>query len=174
MRRRLLVACVMGVGLWGEAGPTARPLAAADVAAPGEQRITAEGLRRQLMFLASPELEGREATERGGRAAARFLAMQYAEAGLAPAGRAGPPVVRRRGALLLPALHGPASQVQPGEDVAPGEPQGPGRMVRTYLLGTDFDPGHFVGNLEVSGPLVFAGYGITAPEWATTTTPGST
>ena len=163
MGRRVTVACVVGVGLWTAIGLTPRPLVAAEVKAPGEHRVTAEGLRRQLAFLASPELEGREATERGGRAAARFLAMQFAEAGLAPVGPAylsfdaAAPSYYQPFKVLRHKFSADKTSLRVSR-------KGPGESVRTYVLGTDFDPGSFVGNLEVSGPLAFAGYGITAPE----------
>jgi hypothetical protein len=49
------------------------------------EAITADDLRRHTMFLASDTLEGRAAGTQGGRAAAAYLALEFARAGLKPA-----------------------------------------------------------------------------------------
>ncbi|RMD95032.1 MAG: hypothetical protein D6814_13815, partial [Calditrichaeota bacterium] len=56
-----------------------------DQARPGFEAIQARDMHAILSFLASDELEGRETTERGLKIAAKFLASQYALAGLSPA-----------------------------------------------------------------------------------------
>src|SRR5690606_15339676 len=49
------------------------------------EAITAGELRRHTIFLASDTLEGRAAGTQGGRAAAAYLAVEFAKAGLKPA-----------------------------------------------------------------------------------------
>src|ERR1044071_5643825 len=51
-----------------------------------QQTITPEALAARLYFLASDFLEGREATTRGQKLAAHYLASQYRLMGLAPKG----------------------------------------------------------------------------------------
>lgn len=53
-----------------------------------QQTITPEALAARLYFLASDFLEGREATTRGQKLAAQYLASQYRLMGLAPRGSA--------------------------------------------------------------------------------------
>jgi hypothetical protein len=160
----LLAVCALTARI-GAAGPASPGGSAAPqgAAAPGEERITAEGLRKQLMFLASPEFEGREAAERGGRAAARYLALEFARAGLKPIGPA-------HSALdaAAPSYYQPFKVYRhrwsADKTSLEVRRKGPAETVRTYLLGAEFSPDQFVGNAEVTGALVFAGYGITAPE----------
>jgi hypothetical protein len=152
-------------GLGSPAVATGAPAvgAAGGSAAPGEERITAEGLRKQLMFLASPEFEGRESAERGGRAAARYLALEFARAGLKPVGPA-------HAALdaAAPSYYQPFKVYRhrwsADKTSLEVRRKGPAETVRTYLLGAEFSPDQFVGNAQATGTLVFAGYGITAAE----------
>ncbi|HJU54624.1 MAG TPA: hypothetical protein VJ715_08640, partial [Pyrinomonadaceae bacterium] len=53
-----------------------------------QQTITPEALAARLYFLASDFFEGREATTRGQKLAAQYLASQYRLLGLAPKGNA--------------------------------------------------------------------------------------
>jgi Peptidase family M28/Heavy metal binding domain len=53
-----------------------------------QQTITPEALAARLYFLASDLFEGREATTRGQKLAAEYLASQYRQLGLAPKGNA--------------------------------------------------------------------------------------
>jgi hypothetical protein len=52
----------------------------------GYESITANDLSARLHFIASPELEGREATFRGQKVAARYIASEFQRLGLKPIG----------------------------------------------------------------------------------------
>jgi hypothetical protein len=132
-------------------------------AAPGEERITSAGLRQELVFLASPELEGREAASRGARVAARYLALRFAQAGLRALG----PSYARLDAAA-PSFYQPFNIIRFRWD-ADGTAlhlrrDTPSESVHTLRLGNDFFPWSYSGDLEVTAPVVFAGYGISAPE----------
>ena len=105
-----------------------------------------------VKYLASPELRGRESGSPELEKAARFLAGKYRSFGVKPV---------------------------PGQDylqqffvTAPGK-LGPGNRFgyteagRTVFLklSTDYVPFSFSSTGMLSGPVVFAGYGITAPEY---------
>ena len=108
-------------------------------------------LRSDLNYLCSPKLEGRLSLSPGANAAAQYIASQFRKAGLAPP--AGGkylqefPLVayepdRERTGLVL---------VRKGERTA-------------FHYGQDFRGGYW-RELSLTAPVVFAGYGITAPEY---------
>ncbi len=119
--------------------------------ATGFNAISAKNLRADLTFLASDALEGRMSLQRGSEVAIQFIAAEFAKAGLKPlAGdsflqevelieyRADPRAMRitlRRG----------------GREEQFG-------YVKDFI-------GGFPRETTVSAPVVFAGYGITAPEF---------
>jgi hypothetical protein len=117
------------------------------------QRIRPAALRAHMAFLADDLLEGRGTATRGHEIAARYVAAQLEDLGLEP-GAGGSwlqAVPMRRGDLIteesrveiLPA-QGERSVLVPGRDV----------LLR----------GGFEASMEVEAPVVFAGYGVTAPE----------
>lgn len=129
-------------------------LAAADAVpsriAPGFERIRAADLRTNLTFLASDSMEGRLSLTPGSEAAIRWIAAEFAKAGLKPAaGKAGylQPVPlweyranRAAGFLKIS---------QSGKE-------------QTFTFPDAF--GQYPEPVDLSAPVVFAGYGITAPE----------
>jgi hypothetical protein len=131
--------------------------------AAGEERITSAGLMRELVFLASPELEGRESASRGARVAARYLALRFAQAGLKALG----PSYARLDAAA-PSFYQPFNIIRFRWDVDASALQlrrnTPSESAHTFKLGNDFFPWSYSGDIEVTAPVVFAGYGITAPE----------
>jgi hypothetical protein len=119
-------------------------------AASREDEIEAR-LRRDITILASDEYEGRGVGTAGLDMAAQYIARQFSEAGLKPAGPDG-------------------SYFQPFPFSAGGELDGPSSLVLHGPLGQDialkqgkdFQVIGYSGSGTVSAPIVFAGYGITA------------
>ncbi|HZM70611.1 MAG TPA: M20/M25/M40 family metallo-hydrolase [Candidatus Cryosericum sp.] len=117
------------------------------------RRIDPERIRTDLKFLADDLLEGRGTGQRGGRLAALYLETRFRQIGLAPG-------ASETGYLQDVPLVG----VESGEDSrlefrTRDQTLRPERLV------------DFVGNsetqqevTEIEAPLVFAGYGIVAPE----------
>jgi len=119
------------------------------------RQISPFALRAHMAFLADDLLEGRGTGTRGYDLAAHYVATQFAALGLEPAGESGSyfqPVPLRRADLI--------------ESAASAALLGPGGTKKlTYE--TDFifskDPVHEETRLEA--PLVYVGYGVTAPEF---------
>jgi len=133
-------------------GAAAACAPAAPGGAPGLDSIRAEDMKADLTFLASDALEGRRTFEPGNLAAAEFIRMRFARLGLEPAGPDG-------------------SYFQP-YDLATAV-LGEGNTLVGYdakghrealPVGVHFYPHRFSASTEADGPLVFAGFGITAPE----------
>jgi Zn-dependent M28 family amino/carboxypeptidase len=129
--------------------------ATASAAAPPSAEVTrsAENMKAHMTFLSSDLLEGRESGSRGFDIAADYVASQFRQLGLTPAGDNGTffqhvPLWASRptdkGAVVL---KGPAGDVALvfGEDYLPGRTPAPGER-------------------HVSAPMAFVGYGVVAPE----------
>ena len=119
--------------------------------ARGFERIRASDLRADLTFLSSDALEGRMSLDRGSEVAIQFIAAEFAKAGLQP-------------------LAGD-SYLQPMELIQflPDTKQTVLALRRNgkderYVFMRDFY-GFFARDVTVNAPVVFAGYGITAPEF---------
>ncbi|PYR04106.1 MAG: peptidase M28 [Acidobacteria bacterium] len=122
---------------------------------PGLASITADALKGHIYFLASDEMGGRDSLSHEGRIAAEYIAGFYLRAGLKPAGAGGTyfqnfPMVEAqldREQTYLRAKIGASTS-------------------RDFVMGPDFSLSR-QGNVdaEVTAPLVFAGYGIAAPEY---------
>jgi len=112
-------------------------------------------MKTDLNFLASDLLEGRGTGQRGGDVAAAYIAAQFEIAGLKPAGENGTYMQK------VP-LNGVTAQPESTLKIsgASGEP-----IQLKYL--DDFVANPLSQNAEenISAPLVFVGYGITAPEF---------
>jgi len=158
---------LLGLGLQAQGdpgGPVAAPTAIrrADfsVRLPGAafaamETISPDHIRWHVRFLAHDLLEGRGTGQRGGDLAAEYMATQFAEYGLKPAGDNGSylqkvPLVGVTTLLdtkfsLVP-QHGAAMDLKPLTDyVATDQTQQP--------------------QSEVNADIVFVGYGIEAPEY---------
>ena len=119
------------------------------------ESIAPEEIRAHMSFLADDLLEGRDTGTRGYALAARYVASQLESMGLAPAGDDGTysqAVPLRRASLeengsrlAIVEEGGRTLELTSGED---------------YLLFPSFE----AGEREARAQLVFAGYGISAPE----------
>src|SRR5271165_872318 len=128
------------------------PVFSADVPAvlaPGYNSIRAANLRANLTFLASDALEGRLSLSRGSEVAIEWICAEFTKAG------------------LKPIAGGSYSQPVPLWDYRPDRQSG---FVLVQQSGKQFKfsfPdafGQFPDDVYLSGAVVFAGYGITAPE----------
>jgi len=119
-----------------------------------EAQKSAENVRAHIAFLASDLLEGRETGSPGYDIAANYVASQFAQLGLKPAGRDGTyfqpvPLTAVRpldeGRFVVRGKDGAEVPLVFGEDVMVGRPTGPTER-------------------KLSAPLVFVGFGVVAPE----------
>jgi hypothetical protein len=124
------------------------------VAAPLWADEAAEArLKKDITFLASDECEGRGVGTKGLDKAADYIVSQFTAAGLKPGGTAGSwfqPFPFSRGAQL----DGPATLIL----------EGPLGQTIKLKAGTDFQVTGLSGSGQLSVPLVFVGYGVTAPQ----------
>lgn len=146
----LLVPPAAGLMVWtAQAGSIPNP----DVE-KALQSIRAEGLRANTRFLSDDALEGRGTGTPGHELAARYMATQFEALGLEPAGEAGSyfqPVPLRKGVVV----EGETSlQLLRGG------------TVEALEWGKDYVglPDYSRERLEVTGAVVFVGFGVSAPE----------
>ena len=131
-------------GVRGPARPIVRPASS----------VRADAIRSHVEFLAGDLLEGRAAATRGYDIAAAYVAAQFRQAGLAPAGDDDTYL------QTVPLLE--ATPVLPGSSA---------KLVRddetyTFEYGTHYLPSadFLSASSTLTAPLVFAGYGVDAPE----------
>lgn len=141
---RLTVAIVLGSVLCGcsHTGGTG------PVAALG--RITPESVRRNIYFIASDSMKGRNTPSPELDTAAAFIAREFAHDGLRPVD----------GSYFQ---HVRLDIVSLGEQNAFRLRTGSAEM--TYEIKIDFTPFEMTSSSSVRAPVVFAGYGITAPQY---------
>lgn len=138
---------------------TALLLAAAAFAARAADHLAAnsvraDAIRGHVEFLAGDLLEGRAAATRGYDIAAAYVAAQFRQAGLAPAGD-----------------DDTFLQAVPLLEATPVLPGSAAKLVRddetyTFEYGTHYLPSadFLSASSTLTAPLVFAGYGVDAPE----------
>jgi Zn-dependent M28 family amino/carboxypeptidase len=141
-------------GAWAAPDPAADLRLPVNVAA-AMRDIDAERIRAHVRFLADDLLEGRGTGARGGDVAAKYIATQFALDGLKPAGDDGGYLqkVEFTGEHTLPATtaslqpqHGKPLDLRLGED---------------YVVSNQTQ----AGSVDIDAPIVFAGYGVEAPEY---------
>jgi Zn-dependent M28 family amino/carboxypeptidase len=143
--RSLIAFCLAGLAA-PLAAQTSTPSPATQVTRALDPRV----LRAHLEFLADDALEGRAPGTRGGETAAKYIATQFERLGLVPAGDSGTYFQRVPIIALTP-------KPTLGVSGAPGQP---------YEWKKDFVMWSMRNDSLVSarGDVVFAGYGIVAPE----------
>jgi hypothetical protein len=121
------------------------------LAAPAAEQVNPERMRADLEFLCSPPIEGRASLSRGADASAWFLAAEMRKIGLQPAVGTGflqrfdvVPLRLDRERSSIQVLRSGAEQSFPAGSVFFPEPGRP---------------------IDLTLQVVFAGYGITAPEF---------
>jgi Zn-dependent M28 family amino/carboxypeptidase len=151
---------VLGVAAGWASGARAAPDPASDLRLPvnviaAMGGIDAERIRAHVRFLSEDLLEGRGTGARGGDIAAKYIATQFALDGLKPAGDDGGYLqkVEFTGVQTLPATtsslqpeHGKALDLRLGDD---------------YVVSNQTQ----ADSVDIDAPIVFAGYGIEAPEY---------
>lgn len=118
----------------------------------GENAIRADWLFDRIRILASPEMEGRASGTPAGARAAAYIAEEFRKIGLQPLGDHG-------GYLQAFEV---STGIKLGKDnrLTLELPQ----AQKPYEAGSAFNPFGSSDEGQVSGEIVFAGYGITAPE----------
>ena len=116
-----------------------------------EPAIHVARMRADIGFLSSPELQGRTALEPGGDITAKFIAAEFAKAGLKPFSGSG---YLQEFGLVFTAVDGAQSRIRVVRDV----------RVEVFEPGNGFQGG-FKEDIRLTADMVFAGYGITAPEY---------
>jgi hypothetical protein len=127
-------------------------LATAVVALPGSAIAPPEAreLRAHVDALTAPAMEGRGSATPGGDRAARYIADRLAATGLRPGGEGG--------TYFQPFVVGSGTRPGPGTAL---ETLGP---ARTLELGRHWSPHGGSLSGEVTGEVVFVGYGVVAPD----------
>jgi Zn-dependent M28 family amino/carboxypeptidase len=156
-RMTVLVAGV-AIGLISSAAAAPDPAAALGLpvnVAAAMRGIDAERIRAHVRFLSEDLLEGRGTGARGGDIAAKYIATQFALEGLKPAGDDGGYLQRVEftGVQTLPAT---ASSLQPEHGKALDL-----RLGEDYVISNQTQ----TDSVDIDAPIVFAGYGIEAPEY---------
>lgn len=157
--RRLLAglfpALSLALGLWGaDAGQTSaeRWPTAGQRHSAGAGPLEGQRWWSHVLFLADDKLEGRDTGSQGYRKAAAYVAGEFKRAGLKPAGTGGylqpikfrsRRIVEEQSSLAL-VREGKAEPLKLGEDAN---------------ISLRIDPAE-----ALEAPIVFAGYGLTAPE----------
>jgi len=128
-------------------------LALAAAALAGElYTISAAHYRDMVTYLASPDLKGRMTGSPELETAAKWLVKQYKDLGVQPV--PGLDYVQRYEVTVNASL---------GSDNRLSWSRGGER--HTAAPGQDFQPFNFSANGAFSGPMIFVGYGISAPEY---------
>ncbi|ODP36055.1 M28 family metallopeptidase [Sphingomonas turrisvirgatae] len=143
------------------APPAAQPAASAPSAAETNARLNAAlpadqaAMKAHVMFLASDAMRGREAGSNEYEIAAQYVAAQFYAAGLKPAGI--------DGSYLQPV---PLLSSRPVDKGTMTLTRGSGAPV-TLTFGEDYlpTPNPEQAVTTIDAPVVFAGYGIVAPQY---------
>ena len=123
-----------------------------------EASIDAEKIRAHVRFLADDLLEGRYPGLRGGELASKYIATQFALAGLQPAGDNG---------SYLQQIDFVGVNAVPAQTSYEFVPLKGGGAALKLTYGDDYtvsDQTHQATE-TIDAPLVFVGYGVTAPEF---------
>jgi hypothetical protein len=113
--------------------------------------VTEQDLRAHLQVLASDAMEGRATTEKGGWEASRYVAESFARSGLTPLGDGGGWF--QQYVVPLPILG-------EGNLLEAKTPSG----ALSFAVEKDWNPFSATASAKVAGDLVFAGFGIRAPD----------
>lgn len=118
------------------------------------EMIGPKAIEAHMRFLADDLLEGREAGSRGHEIAARYVAAQFQACGLEPAGRNGSwfqPVPLRKSEIV--SAESSVVLRRKGKEIRL-------KADEDYVL----NPSYVDETSVVSAPVVFAGFGVSAPE----------
>ncbi len=132
------------------------PLSVPPAVKSAEASIDPERIRAQVRFLADDLMEGRYPGLRGGQLAAEYIATQFALYGLKPAGDNG---------TYLQNIDFVGMRVKPAETSYSLIPAKGDAMPLAF--GDDYTVSNqtLTPTVDVDAPIVFVGYGATAPEY---------
>src|SRR5581483_2901185 len=162
MRRLVLfLTCVLvAIALYAAPVGRNRASAAAAIRLPGAafagmDTISPDRIRAHVKFLASDLLEGRGTGQRGGDLAAEYIAAQFAQYGLKPAGDNGT-------YLQKVAMVGVQTQPESSFSIVPDK----GRAMK-LKLGDEYVTSNQnqQPTADLNAEIVYVGYGIVAPEY---------
>ena len=161
MRKSLVVFfLVMLAVLSLAAGSARRKTRAASLRLPAVainaiENIDPERIRAHVRFLSDDLLEGRGTGQRGGDIAANYLATEFALDGLNPAGDAGG-YMQKVPMVGVTALPETTFTLLPNK----GQPM-PLRLAEDFVVSNETQQ----PKSDIDAPIVYVGYGITAPEY---------
>jgi hypothetical protein len=125
----------------------------------GLQTIRADALKGHVFFLASPDMGGRDSLSLEGRIAANYLAGFFHRLGLKPVGDDG--TYFQNFPMTQAHINRADTKLRATIGAKPNA-----STVREYVLASDFTLARQGGvDVDVNAQLVFAGYGIDAPEY---------
>ena len=130
----------------------------ASVANASEVKADKDRIRAHIHFLADDLLEGREAGTRGFDIAARYVAGQFAQIGVAPRGNTSGPASYLQ---PVPLASSKLDQDSPVFEVL----RKSGVEKLTYLDDFTLTSGFSEDTTDLTAPLVYVGYGIVAPRF---------
>ena len=128
-----------------------RPCVAEETTEAFATEIRAADLKARLEVIASDAMQGRETIGPGAVAASEYIAAQWASMGLLPKGTGG---------TWFQSFAVPQPVLKPGNLLEVRD--GGGRA--EYAVEKDWNPFSVTASGEAAGEVVFAGYGISAPE----------
>jgi Peptidase family M28/PDZ domain/PA domain len=128
-----------------------RAIADSSAASHSAQRIQAD-----INYLASPQMKGRDTGSPENNRAAKYISDEFRHAGLEPlAAEAGKGTYFQYFTVTVGAKLGRHNRLRVER----------GASHKSLRLGADFQPFNYSDNGEARLPVVFAGFGITAPEY---------
>jgi len=155
MMRKAAWGAALGIVAWSDPAlaESAKPAPVPAAQAAGYERIREADLRAELTFVASDALQGRMSMQPGDDAAVQWIAAEFAKAGLQPAATD---------------AKGQPSYLQTVPLIE--YRSNPAANALTLRLGTTEQSwkapeliGGYRDDVDLSAPLVFAGFGISAP-----------
>lgn len=135
-------------------------LVAVVASAQSQQEASTSRLQQHVSYLASDALDGRRTGTAGANDAARYIAGEFARLGLRP-GTSGP--ASRRGSQVI-ARYLQSFPYVAGVELGKKNELLTGPTSQALVLGDEWTPLGSSANGNVSGSLVFVGYGIKAAE----------
>lgn len=128
----------------------------------GQAHVASDTLKNHVAILASDELEGRETGSKGYDEAAVYVAQQFQDIGLEPAGT--------QGTYFQPILFKKVRVIDKSAQVIVRTGDEP--TLLQYGADYYFLINAAVPNGDITAPLVYAGYGVTAPDYGLNTYDG--
>lgn len=116
--------------------------------------IQAKELKSTLYFLASDEMQGREINTLSNKVASSYMAHRFEKMGLKP-------VLKDS---YYQYFHLAQGKLLENNQLAIRRANS--SLSTVAILSTNYFPSHLSANGDITAPLVFAGYGISAPEYA--------